>query len=145
MMQKTTENDWNPGKWVLIWKCSARAIQWTPTWQGLDGFQKSLPSSALDEGSLSIGRVKSPNADLIKLIHQHAPVNLPLPNGRWICTADWTARTITKYLSTFTHPISGFPRWECGNLQTTTVNTSVQRCIYQITMWISTSILRQWM
>ena len=31
--------------------------------------------------------------------------------------------------------------WECGNLQTTTENTSVLRCIYQITMWISTSIL----
>ena len=31
--------------------------------------------------------------------------------------------------------------WECGNLQTTTENTSVQRCIYQITMWLSTSIL----
>ena len=31
---------------------------WIPTWQGLDGFQKSLHLCALDESSLSIGRVK---------------------------------------------------------------------------------------
>ena len=41
---------------------SANAIQWIPTWQGLDGFQKSLRPSALDECSLSIGRVKPINA-----------------------------------------------------------------------------------
>ena len=38
-MQKTWKNDWNPGKWVLIREYSARAIQWIPTWQGLDGFK----------------------------------------------------------------------------------------------------------
>ena len=27
---------------VLFWKYSTRAFQWKPTWQGLDGFQKSL-------------------------------------------------------------------------------------------------------
>ena len=27
MMQKKTENDRNPGKWVLMWKHSARAFQ----------------------------------------------------------------------------------------------------------------------
>ena len=27
---KNQENDWNPGKWVLIWECPARAIQWIP-------------------------------------------------------------------------------------------------------------------
>ena len=36
---KNLENDWNPGIWVLIWKHSSRAIQWIPTWQGLDGFK----------------------------------------------------------------------------------------------------------
>ena len=56
-MQNTLENDWNPGTWVLIRENSARAIQWVPTWQGLDGFQKSLRPCTLDESSLSIGRV----------------------------------------------------------------------------------------
>ena len=42
---------------VLIWEYSAEAIQWIPTWQGLDGFQKSLRPCALDEGSLIIERV----------------------------------------------------------------------------------------
>ena len=55
---KNLKTDWNPGIWVLIWESSARAILWIPTWQGLDGFQKSLRSCALDERSLSIGRVK---------------------------------------------------------------------------------------
>ena len=39
---KNLKNDWNPGKWVLIWEHSARAFQWIPTWQGFDAFQKSL-------------------------------------------------------------------------------------------------------
>ena len=47
----------NPSKWVLIWEVSVRAIQWIPTWQGLDGFQKSLHHCALVKSSLSIGRV----------------------------------------------------------------------------------------
>ena len=59
---KTLENDWNPGKWVLIWEYSVRAIQWIPTWRGLDGFQKSLQSCPLDESSPSIGRVNPSNA-----------------------------------------------------------------------------------
>ena len=54
---KELKNDWNSGKWVLIWEYSARAIQWIPTWQGFDGFQKSLRSCALDQSSHSIGRV----------------------------------------------------------------------------------------
>ena len=44
----------NPGSWVLIWEYTARAIQWIPTGQGLDDFQNSLRSCALDETSLSI-------------------------------------------------------------------------------------------
>ena len=55
---KILKNDWNLGTWVLIWEYSARAIQWIPTWQVLDGFQKLLRPCALDESSLSIGRVK---------------------------------------------------------------------------------------
>ena len=54
---KILKNRWNPGLWVLIWKYSVAAIQWVPTWQGLDVFQKHLRSCALDESSLSIGRV----------------------------------------------------------------------------------------
>ena len=55
---RNPENGWNPGIWVLIWEYSTRAFQWIPTWQGLDGFQKYLGPCALDECSLSIGRVK---------------------------------------------------------------------------------------
>ena len=35
----------------------AQSFQWIPIWQGLDGFQKLLCSCALDESSLSIGKV----------------------------------------------------------------------------------------
>ena len=56
---KNMKNVWNPGKWVLIWEYSMRAIQWIPRWEGLDGFQKSLRPCALDEFSLNIGRVKT--------------------------------------------------------------------------------------
>ena len=55
---KNLKNDWNLGIWVLIWEYSSRAIPWIPTWQGLDGFQRLLRPCALDESSLSIGRVK---------------------------------------------------------------------------------------
>ena len=54
---KILRNHWNHGKWVLIWEYSSRAIQWIPTWQGLDGFQKSLHPCASAESSLSIRRV----------------------------------------------------------------------------------------
>ena len=40
---------WNLGTWILIWEYSTRAILWIPTWQGLDGFQRSLRHCALDE------------------------------------------------------------------------------------------------
>ena len=54
---KNLKNDWNPGKWVLIWEYSVRAIKWVP-WHGLDISQISLLLCALDESSLSIWRVK---------------------------------------------------------------------------------------
>ena len=54
---KKPENDWNPSKWVFIWECSVRAIQWIPAWQDLDGFQKTFRPCALDKNSLSFGRV----------------------------------------------------------------------------------------
>ena len=56
---KNLQNDWNPSIWVLIWEHSSRAIQWIPTWQGFDCFQRFLHPCAFDESSLSIGRVKS--------------------------------------------------------------------------------------
>ena len=34
-----------------------RAIEWEHTWQGLDGFRKSLHSCEMDKSSLSIRRV----------------------------------------------------------------------------------------
>ena len=55
---KHLKNDWNAGTLVLIWEYSVKVIQWIPTWQGLGGFQKSLHTCALDQSSLSIGRVK---------------------------------------------------------------------------------------
>ena len=55
---KILKNHWNPGKWVLIWEYSVRAIKWVPTWQGLDDFRKTLHLCTLDRSSLSIGRVK---------------------------------------------------------------------------------------
>ena len=57
MMQKTWKITKNPGKWVLIGEYSVRAIQWIPTLQSYDDFQKSLCPCALDQSSLSIGRV----------------------------------------------------------------------------------------
>ena len=52
-------------KWLKPWHLGThlrvlrqRAIKWTPTWQGLGGFQKSLHMYALGESSLSIERVK---------------------------------------------------------------------------------------
>ena len=56
---KNLKNDWNPGKWVLIWESSARGFKWIPTWQGSDDFQDILTFCALDKSSLSIGRVKT--------------------------------------------------------------------------------------
>ena len=44
------------GTWTHL--STQQPFQWIPTWQCLDGFQKSLPYCALDESSLSIGRVK---------------------------------------------------------------------------------------
>ena len=50
---KNLKNYLNSGVWVLIWKYSARAFQWIPTWQGSNAFQNSLRPCALDESSLS--------------------------------------------------------------------------------------------
>ena len=54
---KKLKNERNPGTSVLIWVYSARALQWIPTRQGLDGFQKSLGPCNLDKNILGIGRV----------------------------------------------------------------------------------------
>ena len=50
-----------------IWKYSARAIQWVPTWQGLDGSQKSLHPCAFGKSSLSIRKANS--GELLFLCH----------------------------------------------------------------------------
>ena len=54
---KNLKNERNPHTSVLIWEYSARAFQWIPTRQGLDGFQKSLGPCDLDKNILGIGRV----------------------------------------------------------------------------------------
>ena len=51
---KKLKNDRNPGLWVFIWEYSARANQWIPTWQGLDGYQKSLHPCALRKVALAL-------------------------------------------------------------------------------------------
>ena len=43
---------WLIGTWVLIWEYSARAIQYIPTWQGLDNFIRPLHLCALDESKV---------------------------------------------------------------------------------------------
>ena len=47
-----------PWQMVLIRECSARAFQWIPRWQGLDGLQHFLYFFPMDERSLSMERVK---------------------------------------------------------------------------------------
>ena len=46
-----------------------RAIEWIPTFQCLDGFQKSLCPCALGESSLSIGRDNAICSDFEKLLN----------------------------------------------------------------------------
>ena len=59
MIKINIKNDGNPvTSGLLLGQYSARASQWIPTWQGLDGFQISLRHCDLDERSLSIERVK---------------------------------------------------------------------------------------
>ena len=51
----------NPEKWLKPWQMGThlRVLSESyPTWQDLDGFQKSLLPRALEENSFSIGRVK---------------------------------------------------------------------------------------
>ena len=81
--RKNLKNDRNHGKWVLIWENSVRAIYWIPTWQGLDGFQRSSRPCALDESNLSIERVKlfskvsEVHMSFLKEISRHECVNIP--------------------------------------------------------------------
>ena len=43
---------------TLAYEYSVTAIQWIPTWYGLDDFQNFLHFSPMDESSLSMERVK---------------------------------------------------------------------------------------
>ena len=83
---KKAENDWNPDKCVLIWKYSARAFKWIPTWHGFDGFQKSLHSCASDESSLSIERVNKHN-------HLYSEIFLEGASQQTLFLAFWTFLT----------------------------------------------------
>ena len=51
---KKNKNDWNPGTWILSWRYSVRAIQWIPTWQGLDSLKKIFAYLCFDGLSLRI-------------------------------------------------------------------------------------------
>ena len=46
---------------VLIWEYSVRAIQWIPTWQGVDVCQKSLCSCALAKVALALEALSTNN------------------------------------------------------------------------------------
>ena len=88
MMQEKHKKDWNPGKWVLIWEYSAKAIQWIPTWQDLDGFRRSLHPCASDESSPSIVRVNG-----LRCVAVGA-------SGTWPYLGDWLASEESQAAST---------------------------------------------
>ena len=95
---KKPENDWNPGIWVLIWESSVRAIHWIPTWQGLDGFQRSLRPCALDRSSLSIGRVNpSMPGDLLDKCHLEMLLKISLERSINLQTI--SSRVVDKVLT----------------------------------------------
>ena len=84
---KDLKNYWNPSTWLLTGECSVRASPWIPTWQGLDGFQKSLLLCALDECwklyliNLSIVQIKFKISLLIKKSQQTFQTTLGLGGG----------------------------------------------------------------
>ena len=65
---KKPEKGLKPWHMVIIWDCSARAIQWIPRWQGVDGFRKIFASFCLNKNSLSIGRDNYFSLDLCVLL-----------------------------------------------------------------------------
>ena len=74
---------WNPGICVIIWEYSLRAIQWVPTWQGLD-FQKYLLMFLVHcqwqcywtEVALALP-LKGPNLNTKTVEMREDPTNLP--------------------------------------------------------------------
>ena len=59
IMQKT----WKMTETLAHMVTQLRAIQWIPTWTGLDGFQRSLHPCIWGKLSLNIGRVKGVSGD----------------------------------------------------------------------------------
>ena len=107
---KTLKHEWKPWHaWLLIWEYSARVIQWLPTWQGLDVFQKSLSPCALDESTsiLSIGRVNEvvkPNQGCPSFSFlEHRQSVLEHNNFRWaLCKKSvWTLSPVSYRLCSF--------------------------------------------
>ena len=100
--EKDLQNGWNPGTWVLIWEYSARAIQWVPTCQGLDGFQRSLRPCPLDESSLSIGSVDSWEGVLQECTFQKQRLNIShwqishMPRFLWVVRDSKRQRAIRE-------------------------------------------------
>ena len=79
---KTPEKYENPRTWILSWEYSVRDIQWIQTWQGLYGFQNYLRPCALNEGSYSIGWVKTCICEpSITMTTMHDPNKNYLTNG----------------------------------------------------------------
>ena len=93
--------------WVVIWEYSVRTIQWMPTWQGLDVFQKSFCLCALDESSLSNRMVNLSTASFNQLYqnvntitHQHyTQLNSPTTSKEIACQADLNHSSISKQVS----------------------------------------------
>ena len=82
---------------VLIWEFLVRAIQWIPTQQGLDGFQKSLHPCALDASSLGIGRVNPVwKAGRQKIVFVHLVKKWPVKRGHLSFSPSYAEAIMSK-------------------------------------------------
>ena len=87
--------------WVLIWENSTSVIQWIPTSQGLDGYQKSLHPCAMDVGSLSIGSVKDIafNGWSYHIIHPNNSLTPFCSLTHQVRSAEWSVNVLTHWCS----------------------------------------------
>ena len=58
-LSQNMNNNWNPGKLVLIWENFVRGIQLIPTWQGLYGFLRCVCPCSLDKVALALEELTS--------------------------------------------------------------------------------------
>ena len=155
-MQKKLKNVWNPSIWVLIREYLARAIQWIPTWQGLDGFQRSLHPCALNESGLSNVRVKLRNYSAVpapsylrEMLREYVPPwTLRSPSKNLLCEPKTNMKTYgdrsfsacASKLWNQLPIISGqLGVWQSSNDNWKHICSKIS--IYQITIWIILTII----